>query len=488
MLISKGTLLPESLLAETTPILSNGWFYASDGIDLIRQHATYAQLYRSQPWVSTLVNKIASSATRIPLGVIDKQDQLGADDASNTPYGKLITSPSLTIDPFTFYRWGYATHEIYGEAFFLKMRVDGLGGSGKVTHLVPMHPTRTIVHRNLMGDIEYVFSLGVASAGILTVPATDVIPWLSYNPDTQLRGFSRLEALRSTLINEDSARRAQASFWDKGARPSVFLKSKTLSAEGQAKLQKQFSNLNSGPDAAGRVAILEDGMEAQVVQLNMEEMQYIEGRKLNREEVCATFDIPPAAVHILDHATFSNITENLRSVYRDSMMPRLIGFESILDFHLRPDFADSENLFANYDLSDVLRGDFEQQAESVAKLVNAAVYTPAEGRDVFKLPDKGEISHRLFGNAALVELGESSKQSARINPITGEPIVGDYNAAPGAFGGKAVTVRSIAGMFGREKSLNDLSIARDNMIASGVNPQIISEAFERVSKNFKKGK
>ena len=35
------------------------------------------------------------------------------------------------------------------------------------------------------------------------------------------------------------------------------------------------------------------------------------------------FDVPPPVVHILDHATFSNITEQMRSMYRDTMTPRL---------------------------------------------------------------------------------------------------------------------------------------------------------------------
>ena len=55
------------------------------------------------------------------------------------------------------------------------------------------------------------------------------------------------------------------------------------------------------------------------LELTAEEAQYIETRKLNREEVCAAYDVPPPVVHILDRATFSNITEQMRSMYRDTM-------------------------------------------------------------------------------------------------------------------------------------------------------------------------
>ena len=47
---------------------------------------------------------------------------------------------------------------------------------------------------------------------------------------------------------------------------------------------------------------------------NAEEMQYIESRKLNREEACMVYDMPPPVIHILDHATFSNITERVSTI------------------------------------------------------------------------------------------------------------------------------------------------------------------------------
>jgi phage portal protein BeeE len=78
-------------------------------------------------------------------------------------------------------------------------------------------------------------------------------------------------------------------------------------------LKAQFDAAHAGADNTGSTVVFEEGVKRRIVQLSAEEMQYIESRKLNREEVCAAFDVPPPVVHILDHATFSNITEQLRS-------------------------------------------------------------------------------------------------------------------------------------------------------------------------------
>src|SRR5690554_6984432 len=47
----------------------------------------------------------------------------------------------------------------------------------------------------------------------------------------------------------------------------------------------------------------------------------IEARKLTREEVAAAYYIPPPLVGILDHATFSNIREQHKQLYQDTLGP-----------------------------------------------------------------------------------------------------------------------------------------------------------------------
>jgi hypothetical protein len=111
-----------------------------------------------------------------------------------------------------------------------------------------------------------------------------------------------------------------------------------LSEGAQTRLRANWESRHSGADNMGGTAILEEGMDAQVIQLTAEEMQYIESRKLNLQEACMVYDVPPPVVHILDHATFSNITEQMRSMYRDTMAPRLEDVESVIDFYLRPEF------------------------------------------------------------------------------------------------------------------------------------------------------
>lgn len=411
MLLADGTPVPfaPQALAETTPLLNDGYWYAQDGLWLDRLHATYGMIYRTQPWVAAVVDKIAALTARLSLRVWDLSSPSGKVLDTDSPYARLIARPNPTLPPFAFKRWIAATSEIYGETYVYKARDPA---TGDVFALYPMHPTRTAVKRDEDGNEWFLFTVGVASAGLLKAPAADVIPFRRYNPDNVMRGLSRLEPLRSTLLNEDAARRATASWWRNGARPSVILSHpKQLSDKVQERIARSWQAMHGGADNMARSAVLEEGMTATVVQLSAEEMQYIESRKLNREEVCGVYDFPPPALHILDHATFSNITEQNRMIYRDTMPPRLEDIESVLDYHLRTEFftADDQR-YASFSLDDVLRGDFETRATAVQQLVTSGVMMPAEARLLFDLPDAGEIARRLYANAALVPLGSAPKQ------------------------------------------------------------------------------
>lgn len=406
MIISGGSNLPfaPQALAEVSPIsASTGYFYADQGVGLLNTFALYGQMYRAQPWLATVIDKVANSAARLSF---NSWDNSGAGEKSRdqtSAYAQLWRRPCPTLNRFGFWNWTFSTYEIYGEAFWLKLR----SGIGQVIGLYPMHPSRTIVRRDKdTGDVTYIFSLGVAQAGLLEVPESEVVPFLRYNPDNMMRGLSRIEPLRSTLYNEDASRRAIESWWKRGARPSLMISApQALSDKAYGRLQRTVSSVHGGADQMGGTMVLEEGAKPVPVQLSAEEMQYIASRQLNREEVCGVYDVPPPVVHILDHATFSNITEQMRSWYRDSMAPRLEDIESVIEHHLQPDFSADGTLTGRFALDEVLRGDFETRATATSKLVETGIMKPSEARPLFDLDDAGEVANKLYANAALQELG-----------------------------------------------------------------------------------
>src|SRR5947209_2736247 len=79
MLLSDGRTvpLPPQALAEQTPILVQGYWYGADGLTIANQHATYAALYRSNPYIFAGIRLISWSVASLQINVWDQSPPNG---------------------------------------------------------------------------------------------------------------------------------------------------------------------------------------------------------------------------------------------------------------------------------------------------------------------------------------------------------------------------------------------------------------------------
>lgn len=437
--VSGGILVKSAVVWTGTPATWQGW---PASLELGNRWSSYSEIYRRQHWVRTCVDKRASLLSRLPLKVYERDD-LNRPERGDHPYAVLLNRPNVRHSRFFFWLWMQSTYDIYGESFAGKIRDRG----GRPVQLVPLHPTSMREADERDGRVLWDFDNG--KIRIENIPDEDLVHPRTYNPDSFTRGLSKLESLRATLENEDAALRSQSSFWRNGARPgTALLHPGNLSQAAADRIKLNWNAVAAGADNTGTTVVLEEGMKPERLTINNDEAQYIDSRKLNREEVVAGYDMPPPAVHILDHATFSNITEQLRSIYRDTMAPVCIAHESDLEMQLRgstrpgadaPDFG--EDVYAEFLLDGVLRGDFEQRAEAYQKAINAGWATAAEIRKLENLPFIPG-SDRLLVNSTMIPLEVAAQAQA---PIRTASI-------------PQTQVNTLMGRLARQKSLTEIDV------------------------------
>lgn len=453
-ILENGTNMPlaPQAFGETAPQFWPSYYVPRLGMSLETAFASYGQLYRTQPWVYAAVRKVSRSISRLGASVWDTTPgtpEAGQSLDVRSAFAKLIADPCPTMSSSAFWDWTIATIEVYGETYWIKLRDDD---SGRVTGLVPMHPSLTQIFRDVDGTESYRF-MGRPSQ---VFSRDDVVPFREFNPDNTMRGVSRLEPLRSTLLNEDSARRSMASTWKNGTNPTGIVTSeRELGTLGRERLKMAFQSEHQGTGNHGRVVVLEDGVTFTQMPSKAIDMAYLEARELNREEVAGVFDLPPSALQIMDHATFSNITENMRSLYRDSLAPRIEFAESVINWEVGKEFSRSKTF--KFNVAEVLRGAFEQRAEALAKLVMSGVFKPSEARQYFDLGYAGPESDRLYANQAMQPLGQpvagspsdDANAEKQLPELPAEP--DDDDAATKA----AITsrVRELSGLIGRGRTI-----------------------------------
>ena len=435
MILSSGISQPiaAQAFAETSPLFGESYFVPSTGIQLQQQYVTYGVMYKVQPHVFAVVDKIANLIARLGVQVWNTKPDSGDIRDRNGAYAQLMRHPCVTVDDFAFYHWVSTTYEIYGEAYLIKQRDAG----GRITSLIPMHPAMTQVKRDESGSLIYRF----AGRPDMWIPESEIVPFRRYNPDNTMRGLSRLEPLRLTLMNEDGARRAQNSWWSEMGRPSMIVSTpKRLGEKGRANLRAGIRSSVGGADNAGGLMILEDQTTATMMQLNAEELQYIESRKLNRGEVCMVFDIDPENVQIIDQTQRQSTVGKFKDVYKSSIDYRLKAFQSVFDYHVGSEFPGKREM--RFNVSQQLRGDVETLAPAAVQLVQSAIAKPAEVREWFDFDDAGPLADELYANQALQPLGalSASAQADAMMGNTNHPDSGQLPTSPNATNIQSPTV------------------------------------------------
>lgn len=372
-------------------------------INLIGQGRTftYGQLFRNQLWVHAAVTKLARGVSRLPLKTYEWEDEEAGDRkrVRDHPLPHLLSRP-YTRGSGRDLRESIVGHvAIYGNALLAKWRP---GPGRPVEELWPV-PWRFV--NVIPGEKEPIlaYEFNGPSKRLVFLPE-DVVHFRWWEPDGTGLGVSPLEPLAETLGLEDAAKRYGMSSFANAARPAgAFVTSGTLRPDKKEELQAQLNAVWSGPDNAYKTLLLDAGLDWKSISHTAEQAQMIELRKLDREEVCAAYDIPPPILHILDHATFSNIDEQHLMWYADTLGPWLSLIEDTLAVQLLDGERAFAGLFNEHDLSDVLKGDPLKRADAYSKFLTSGTYTINELR---KLENLSRIDHPL-ADAVFVPLNYS---------------------------------------------------------------------------------
>lgn len=354
--------------------------------------SSYARIYRTQPWVFIVVNKIARNIARIPLKAYERTDaEDGRKRIRDHELPRLLGRPTpLQGSPFRLKEAWAGSLAVFAHSLTWKYRPTP---GAPPTELWPL-PWDCIdpIVGTKKGDPPIIGYRYRGPLGEKTFLADDVIHMTWWGP--QGAGVSPLEPLRRTLLMEDAAQRYGISSFANAARPSGVIKvaGPALSEEKKAEIRAELEG-HEGPDNAFRVALLEGSMEWQPMSHTSQEAEVINHRKLNREEVAAAYDMPPPTIGILDRATFSNVSEQHRMLYQDTFGPWFTNIEETIDAELiEPERARWREVFVEFDLSGFLRGSPKERGEYQQRQFQSGQITPNQ---LLALENRARIENPL---------------------------------------------------------------------------------------------
>jgi len=380
----------------------------------------YATIYRTQPNVRTCVDFLARNIAQLGLHVFRRVSDTDRVRLTDHPLAQVLDRPLPAEYKVTRYRLIEALVSdlgVYFNAYWLKVRVDGAPAG-----LLRVPPPYVSITGGLV-PTGYKVSVGGKS---IPVPLDGIVHFRGYNPENPISGLSPLETLRRILAEEHAAGDYREHFWQNAARMGGVIERPAGAPEwsptARARFKTEFEALYAGGDNSGKTAILEEGMTWNAGTFNPKESEYLAGRKLTREECARAYHIPLPMVGILDHATFSNIREQHKNLYQDSLGPWLAMIEQDVELQLLPEFEDTQGVYCEFNIAEKLAGAFDEQVKALQAAVGRPWMTADEARARLNLPSLGGDAGMLVTPLNVLVGGLASPRDTA--PKSGQPGVG----------------------------------------------------------------
>lgn len=350
---------------------------------------TYAQLWRAQPALHTVVAFLARNVAQLGVDPYRKVSATDRVKLTDHPVARLLERPREG-SKWTKYRLLHTIMSdlcVYDNAFILKMR-----GDDGVRALLPIPPEMIAPYGPQWASAEGYRIAG--PGGHRDVDVNDVIHIHGYNPTDPRQGVSPIETLRQILSEEHAASTYREQLWRNGARIAGYIqrpeKAPRWSPEARDRFQNEWMSQYSGDGpSTGGTPILEDGMTFLGGSVTPQQAQYVESRKLTREEVAVAYHVSPVMIGLMDGATFSNVTELHKMLYQDTLAPYLAQIAQDLECQLLEDIdpsAKDGSTYIEFNLAEKLRGSFAEQASAFQSAVGAPWMTRDEARSMNNLP------------------------------------------------------------------------------------------------------
>jgi HK97 family phage portal protein len=167
-------------------------------------------------------------------------------------------------------------------------------------------------------------------------------------------GVSPLEKLGVTIRLEDATQRYQSSSFRNGVRPGGVITlpaGSNPSPEVMAETRRSVEDMHKGVDKAFKIGLLAPGADWKPITQSAVELELIEQRKLNREEVGMVYDLAGPLMNDLEHGTYSNIEELGKGLYRDVLPPWLVLIQQTFQAQLIDPEPSWIGRFTAFDLS-----------------------------------------------------------------------------------------------------------------------------------------
>lgn len=349
---------------------------------------TVRSLYNTQDNLAAVVNFIANSIAQLPLKVYIRGENDDRKRDRDSVAAKVLYLPNMDQTSFEFVRALVTEYLLFGRNY-VWILPDPDSESGWQLRVVPEEWIIQTQKENPYSTKT--ITISVDGIGTVKVPREEFVPFNTYSPGNPGGYVSPVAALRQTLEEQIQAGRFRRELWKSSGRLNAqIVRPKDVqpwTEETKKKWVDAFREAwGAGGSKAGSIPLMEDGMEIKTFNASFKEQQWVESVKLSRESVAAAYGINPSLVWHSDTQTYASSKDNARALYAECLGPILQMLQQRINAFLLPKIGAAPGTYCEFDLTEKIKGSFEERAGIIQASVGGPWLTRNEARRDNNLP------------------------------------------------------------------------------------------------------
>ncbi len=380
-----------------------------DGMSARRLYATQANLH-------AVVSFLSDSMAQLPLKVYTRNGETDRERDRDSVAAKLLWKPNADQTCYELIN-GMTTELLLMGVAVLWLLPDADSPSGYQLRIIPREWIAD--YKSETNYAPSVLKISTNSSGtFIEIPKEEFVMFRMYNPGNPGGYQSPIAALRQTLNEQVQADRFRTEVWSSSGRFNAYItRPKDVQAwddEQRKRFVTAFREAwGQGGANAGKMPLLEDGMEIKPYQFNAKEAQYAETKQLSREDVAAAYHVNPSLIWHTTTQTYASAKDNARALYADCLGPMIQMIQQRINSFLLPMLGSDPDTYVEFDLTEKLKGSFEERASILQSAVGGPYMTRNEARADNNLPpvDGGD---ELIVPLNVLEGGQASPQDTHM--------------------------------------------------------------------------
>lgn len=323
-------------------------------------------------WVFKCVKQIAENVAMIDLRLYRKDHNGNKEQIFEHPAIEALNYVNEFFTKYTLFERLQADLELQGNEYWL------LAKNKNQYAIYPLMPTRVTPIEDPKTYIKsYMYDLG--GGQYLEIDPEFIIPFKNFNPKSDIIGKSTLDAVRLVAETDEATKIFSRSFFNNSARPDAILHfDGTLTQDQRDSIRSSWKDQFSGAKKAGSLVVLDGRFDFEKLDMTQVDMQFIEGRKLNRDEILAIFGVPKMIAGIVDDVNRASAEASMYAFMVFTILPKMRRIVDTLNEFYLPFFDNSEDLF--FEVANHPPDDEASVVSSLSVGINSGIFSINDAR------------------------------------------------------------------------------------------------------------